>query len=230
MKKIGLLLLAAVAATGFVSCNTTKVDQPSNMSFVTVHTSWLGDYYFETDTEKRVYPGDKSRVQGYEPKEGQRALITFNVLDTPMPGYDYNVAVYGIGNIPSSVARVVTDEAELETLKDDAAEFRGGRLLGHWATMIVRYEASDLSKHKFSLIVNQAEPSQTNEGYLDVELRHDNGGDTPGMLYDTYVSFDMQEIEELLAGQKGITLRFNNGAAPDYAKLDRLTEETQQTL
>lgn len=227
MKKFALLLLAAA---GLAACNTTTVDQPGNLSFVTVHTSWMGDYYFETDTEKLVYPGDKSRVEGYVAKEGQRALITFNVLDTPMPGYDYNVAVYGIGNIPSSVARVVTDEAELETLKDETVEFRGGRLLGHWVTMIVRYAAADLSKHKFSLIVNQVEPSETNEGYLDVELRHDSGDDVPGMLYDTYVSFDMLELEDLLAGQKGITLRFKNGSAPEYAKIDRITEETQQTF
>lgn len=56
MKKIGLLLLAAVAAAGLSSCNDTKVDQPGNMSFVTVRTLSTSDYYFVTDTDKRVYP------------------------------------------------------------------------------------------------------------------------------------------------------------------------------
>ena len=46
MKKIGLLLLAAVAAAGLSSCNDTKVDQPGNMSFVTVRTLSTSDYYF----------------------------------------------------------------------------------------------------------------------------------------------------------------------------------------
>lgn len=145
MKKIGLLLLAAVAAAGLSSCNDTKVDQPGNMSFVTVRTLSTSDYYFVTDTDKRVYPGDKSRVGSYVAKDGQRALITFNVLENPAPGYDYNVALYGIANIYSSVARVVTSETELEELKDDAVLVRDGRLLGSWTTLVVRYAASDAS-------------------------------------------------------------------------------------
>lgn len=230
MKKIVLLLFAAVAAAGLLSCNDTKVDQPGNLSFVTVHTLMMGDYYFVTDTDKRVYPSDKSRIGSYVASDGQRALITFNVLDTSVPGYDYNVAVYGIANIYSSPARVVADEAELEELKDDAAEFRDGRLLGNWATLVVRYAASDASKHKFSLIVNKVNPAADADAdaeYLDLELRHDNGGDAQWQLYDSYVSFDMQGLEDELAGKKGIRIRFKSGSDIDYVKLDRMTGETQ---
>ncbi len=231
MKKIGLLLLAAVAAAGLSSCNDTKVDQPGNMSFVTVRTLSTSDYYFVTDTDKRVYPGDKSRVGSYVAKDGQRALITFNVLENPAPGYDYNVALYGSANIYSSAARVVTSETELEELKDDAVLVRDGRLLGSWTTLVVRYAASDASKHKFAMIVNKvSEPAETDEEYLDVELRHDNGGDAQWNLYESYVSFDMQDLEELLGGKKGIRIRYKDGSDVDYVKLDRMTSETEKTF
>lgn len=233
MKKIGLLLLAAVAAAGFVSCDDTETDQAGSISFVTVHTSWLGndDYYFETDTGATIYPSDKSRVGSYEAKEGARALITFNWLESQVPGYDYNVALYGIATIYSSPARVVTDEAELEVLKDDDAQYRGGRLLGNWVTMIVRHTASDISVHQFSLIVNKVgESTETDEEYLDMELRHDSNGDAQWQIYDTYVSFDMLDLEDLLAGKKGIRVRFKNGTETDTFEIDRATDGAQQTL
>lgn len=229
MKKISMLFLAAVAAIGFGSCNTSSVDQGSRMSFVTVHTLTVGSYYFETDTGKLVWPGDTSRVPGYVAKEGQRALIVFNVLDTPapMPGYDYNIALYDIGTIYSSAARIVSSETEMETLKDDPVEFRGARLQGHWTTMVVRYSAYDVSKHKFALIVNEVEPATgSEEGYLDMELRHDNGDEVQGMLYESYISFDLSGLEELLEGKKGIRLRFKNGSSTEYFKIDRIVAET----
>lgn len=227
MKKIGLLLLAAAAGLGFVSCADSKADQPSRMSFVTVHMWSLDDYYFETDTEKRIWPSDKSRVPGYTAKEGQRALIAFNILDTPVPNFDYNIALYDIANIYTSLAQVVTEAEELEKIKDEAVDFRGGRLQGHWSTMVVRFMANDLSKHRFSLIVNEVNPADdSDENYLDVELRHDSNGDTAlGTLYETYVSFDMIDLDGLLAGKEGIRLRFDNGYGAEWVKIKRAADE-----
>lgn len=229
MKKIGLLLLAAAAGLGFVGCTDSKADQPSRMSFVTVHVWSADDYYFETDTEKRVWPSDKHRVPGYVAKEGQRALIAFNILDTPVPNFDYNVALYDIADIYTSAAQVVTDEAELEALKDEPVEFRGGRLQGRWSTMVIRFWANDVSKHKFALIVNEAEPATGgDENYLDVELRHDSNGDAAqGMVYETYVSFDMIDLGSLLAEKKGIRIRCKNGYDIEYVKIDRAAVEPQ---
>ena len=59
---------------------------------VTVHTLDDGDYYFERDNGQTLYPSDKSLVPGYEAKERQRAVITFDLLGGGT-GYDYDIAL-----------------------------------------------------------------------------------------------------------------------------------------
>ena len=49
-------------------------------------------------------------------------------------------------------------------------------------------------------------------------------------LYESYVSFDMQDLEELLGGKKGIRIRYKDGSDVDYFKLDRMTSETEKTF
>jgi len=216
MKKFGSLLLAAIAATGLASCSDSDVDQANNMSYVTVHETWVpGDYYFETDAGKTIYAGDKTRVSGYKAKEGQRALIAFNFLETKVAPYDYNAAIYAIGNFDSAPVRVVEDEAELAGLKDDPIIEPAGRLMGNWITLVIRHRAntSDTAKHKFAMIVNKAEPATTEEGYLDLELRHENLEETTqGYYYDRYYSFNVEDIADLLDGKQGVIVRYKDGS------------------
>lgn len=233
MKKIGLFFFALAVASGSVSCTDTTVDQPSLISFVTVHqTAAVNGYYFETDANKTIFPGDVSRIGAYTPTEGQRALITYNLLDNGIPGYDYNAAIYGIGHIQSSFVRIISDESALEALADDPVQYKEGRLLGEWVTMIVRCTAFDLSKHKFSMIVNDVVASENaDEEYLSVELRHDDGDDTQGgQLYETYVSFNTGAVAERLEGLKGLKIRYYDGSVVQYAKIDRMTAEAAESL
>ena len=224
MKRIALFFLTLAFAAAAVSCNDTDVDQAHHTSFVTVHqTLSVEGYYFETDNGKTIFPGDTSRIGAYRATEGQRAIIAFNLLDN-MPGYDYNAAIYGIGHIYSSAARIVSTEEALSAVADDPMQYLDGRLLGQWVTMTVRYAAFDYSKHKFYLIVNDTVVDrEAEEGYLDVELRHDDGDDPlGGQLYDTYVSFDMEPIAGRLDGMKGIRVRYYDGTVARYAKIDRM--------
>lgn len=233
MKKIGLFFFALAVASGLVSCTDTTVDQPSRLSFVTVHlTTSVNGYYFETDNYKTIFPGDVSRIGAYKPIEGQRAIITYNLLDNGIPGYDCNAAIYGIGHIQSSPVRVISDESALETLADDPVQYKEGRLLGEWITMIVRCTAFDLSKHKFSMIVNDVVASENDdEAYLSVELRHDDGDDAHGgQLYEPYVSFNTDAVAERLEGLKGIKIRYYDGSVVQYAKIDRMTVEASEAL
>ncbi|MDE6374301.1 MAG: NigD-like protein [Alistipes sp.] len=232
MKKIGLFFALAVAC-GSVSCTDTTVDQPRQASFVTVHqTASVNGYYFETDAYKTIFPGDVSRIGAYTPTEGQRAIITYNLLEGDIPGYDYNAAIYGIGHIYTSSVRVVSDADELAAFADDPAQFKEGRLLGEWITMIVRCSAFDLSKHKFHMIVNDVVvPENADEEYLSVELRHDDGDDAQGgQLYEIYVSFNTDAVAERLEGLKGIMIRYYDGSVVQYSKIERMALEASEAL
>ncbi|MCM1150942.1 MAG: NigD-like protein [Alistipes sp.] len=228
MKNFGFFLGALAFAFGAVSCNDTDVDQAGKASFVTVHqTIAVGGYYFETDGGKTIFPGDTSRIGAYKATEGQRAIITYNLLENAVPGYDYNAAIYAIGHLFYSSARVVSDEAQLEKMADDPAQYLDGRWLGNWVTATVRYAAFDLSKHKFYLIVNDVAASEgSEEGYLDVELRHDDGDDPQGgTVYNSLVSFNVDPIADRLDGAKGLRVRYYDGSIVRYVKVDRAENE-----
>lgn len=227
MKKFSLFLIAALPVLAFTSCNDdSDGDYPRYTPLITtVHTLDGNDYYFQRDNGQTLYPSDKSRVPGYKAEERKRALIWFNLLEG-IEGYDYNIALYAVDEIYTGTSEVVTDAARLEELGNDPTGFdsrlESFNLTKEWFTFYALYAVSDNSKHAFTLIVNETEePEQTNEGYLDVELRHNAGGDTQGYDKGYYISFDLSGIAERLEGKKGVTLRIKtreNGTK--YLKLD----------
>lgn len=207
MKKLGFLLLAAAALA--VSCDDNDGDYPAYRDFVTVRAPQGASYYFELDNAKTLYPGDNSRIAAYKAEEGQRAILYFNLLPDNVPNYDYNIAAYYIEDIYTGRAQILTQE-ELDALTDDPVSLIDAQLSKTHLTLRVAYPVSDNTKHRFQLVY--VEPSEnrppTHEGYLDVELRYDADGDT-GSENTYYISFSLEELKELTADKKGLTLRIN---------------------
>ena len=229
MKRIGLFFLTLAAAAGLTSCNDTKYDGPTVSSCVTVHTTLFGDYYFVTDANKTIYPGDKTRVSTYEPVDGERAVIYFSLLDTPAEGYDYNAAIYAVGRITSASVEVIDTKEELAELGDDPTVAATGQLVGDWINLIVRYGATstDPEKHKFHLVVNHAEESEDKVGYLNLELYHDADTDVATVYYDRYLSFNTDAIRDLLADKKGVVITFHDGFQEQQVEIERTAIDAQ---
>lgn len=219
MKKIGLFLIAAMAVLAFTSCNDdTDGDYPRYTPLITtVHTiggeagEASADYYFQRDNGEKLYPSDKTRVPNYRGKERQRAIIWFNLLKESVPDYDYNIALYAVDEIFTGKAQVVNTAEELEELGTAKTGFKEGmfNLSNEWLTFYALYAANDNSKHTFSLAVDKSgttEFKESAEGYLDVVVRHDAGGDAGGYDCGFYVSFDLTDIAAELEGMKGINL------------------------
>lgn len=220
MKKLGLLLVAAFSAITFSSCMDTEGDYPQYMNFVTVRTIPNSqDFYFEADNGQTIYPSDKSKAGSYEPEDGKRALIMFNFL-TQIEGYNYNIKLYQISNMFTGKARAITTQEELDAIKDDPIGLYGARLTKTYLTLHVLYPVNDNEKHKFEVIINEVKPTITNEGYLDIELRHDNGGETQGSTQGSYISFNLADIQGKLTGMKGISLRTKNNLETKSYKID----------
>lgn len=221
MKKFGLLLIAAMAVIAFTSCNDdSDGDYPRYTPLITtVHTIGGEDgersteYYFQRDNGETLYPGDKSRVPGYKGKERQRAIVWFNLLSQKVEDYDYNIALYAVDEIFTGTSKVVETEDELKALGTAPTGFNNREdffnLSKEWLTFFALYSVRDNSKHTFTLVVDKSgttEFKESAEGYLDVVVRHDAGGDTNG--YDTgfYISFDLTALAGELEGKKGINL------------------------
>lgn len=209
MKKTGLFLIAALTAVLFSACNDSDGDYAPYQYFVTVKPLADKDYYFQLDNQKTIYPGDKTRIGAYQATEGQRAVVRFNLLDVSKQGYDYNAEMYMIENIFTGSSRIVTTQEELDEIPDVKTSYFDGQVAGGYMTLIVGYPVLDNTKHSFEVIRNEVAPLETTPGYLDLELRHDDGGDKGSVDYQYYISIDLSELGDLLKGKKGITLRVN---------------------
>lgn len=236
MKKFGLFLIAAIAVTAFTSCNDDDGGEPLRTLITTVRTLDGGDYYFQRDNGETLYPGNKSRVPGYkpDPDKTQRVIIWFT-LQNGIADYDYNIDLYFVENIYTGTSEIVTDAARLEELGSAKTGFQGNtfNLTKEWLTFYALYPVSDNSKHTFTVIVNEvkaegeegdggAEQSEAAEtDYLQLELRHNPGGDTQGYTDGYYVSFDLTPLAERLEGKKGVVLHIEtNENGPQEIKLD----------
>ena len=125
--------------------------------------------------------------------------------------------------------------ARLEELGSAKTGFQGNtfNLTKEWLTFYALYPVSDNSKHTFTVIVNEvkdegekgdggAEQSEAAEtDYLQLELRHNPGGDTQGYTDGYYVSFNLTPLAERLEGKKGVVLHIEtNKNGPQEIKLD----------
>lgn len=229
MKKLGFLFLSVFAVTLFVSCSKdSDGDYPAKALIATVRTLDDGGYYFERNNHETLFPGDRSRVPSYAARDGQRAIIWFSLL-SDVAGYDYNIELYAVENIFTGKSETVSDAARLDELGNAATSITPANcsLSREWLTLHVGYPVTDHARHSFTLVVNEVEePEEHYDGYLDVELRHNPGGDLAGYTHFTYISFDLSGISERLAGMQGVTLRIRtqqNGTK--YLRFDLPKEE-----
>lgn len=214
MKKFSLFLLGALAVLGLAACNDDDGDYPKSTPLITtVCPLDGGDYYFQRDNGEKLYPSDKTRVPGYKPDgdQKQRAIIWFSLLDQTIPGYRYNIALYAVEEIYTGTSEVVDDAARLEELGDAKTGYQltTFNLSREWLTFCALYSCSLNSKHTFTLAVDKTgttEFQQSEEGYLNVVVLHDDGGDTRGPDCGFYISFDLTPLAAELEGKKGINL------------------------
>lgn len=203
MKKtlLSLLLLCTLGA-----CNDNDGDYAEYMDFVTVETdATAAGYHFRMDDGKSLHPGDITRVGAYDAVQGQRALLYFSLLAERVEGFDYNAAIYAIHDIYTGTTRLLDDD-ELAALPDDPMLVFESRLRNGYLTLRVAYPVVDNSKHNFQLAIPRS-AVPTAPDYLDAELRHDAGDDTPGDPAYCYISFPLAEALPLLEGRQGISLR-----------------------
>lgn len=216
MKKFSLFfLLGALTMLGVTSCNDDDGDYPRNTPLITtVCPLEGGDYCFERDNGDRLYPSDKSRVPGYRPVDDgskQRAIIWFSLLDGSIPGYRYNIALYAVDEIYTGTSEVVSDAARLAELGDAKTGYTVGtfNLSESWLTFYALYSCRYNSKHTFTLAVDKSgttEFKESEEGYLDVVVLHDDHDDQGGPDCGYYISFDLTPLAAELEGKEGINL------------------------
>lgn len=171
------------------------------------------EYYFALDEGTKMYPGDTTAVRNYPLVDGQRAFISFNLLDEQVTGYDYNARINHIENIlTKDVYRMPAEKAD--SIGDDRININSLWITDNYLNIQYQffYGNQPEKKHMLNLVVNEAsDGTHDQEGYLTLEFRHNAYDDnqslqsTPGV-----VSFKMNGITDLLGDKKGLNIHYRS--------------------
>ena len=178
------------------------------------------DFYFTLDDGKKMYPSNGQGWNGLDFVDGQRAFVTFNELEEPVGGYDYNVQVKQINKILTKDIVTMDDEENTEEkIGDDKinATYMWINKDKKYLTIEFQYYGthSEDKKHFLNLVINNPVPAPTadeedaEDEYIDLEFRHNSEGDYPQTLGEGYVSFKLDEIKDQTEGKKGLRIRVN---------------------
>lgn len=215
MKSLKLLVFTAIVSLvlGLQSCMN---DDGPNKSFAISTIKSISkeskDFYFLLDNGSKMYPGDLRSIGSYHAKDGQRTFVVFKELDQKMTGYDYNIEVKDIQDILTKEIVQLTEE-NVGKIGDDPINLTYAWTAQGYVTIEFQYFGThtENKKHLLSLVVNQLPNNSTTpeEGYIDLEFRHNKEGDSPDRLGEGYVSFKLDELGEQLKGKKGLKIRVN---------------------
>lgn len=229
MNKRCLTLLLFCLCACNTACEKEESDYPSYISFTTVgvfkHST--DKYFFILDDGTTAYPGDSDRVAyNSRGKGGRRAVIYYNFLPQPASGFDRNIALYDIVDIPSKSIVTADNEVEVLVLGNDPIGVDEASISGRWLDISCYYHVPPtvFDHSKISLVDNQTvtPPADMPEGYTYLELRLNTGSKRSGTaIRKTYVAYRLESYAPEFTGSKGIYLKVT---PPDgdtkYLKLD----------
>ncbi|KAA6320605.1 hypothetical protein EZS27_029643 [termite gut metagenome] len=198
--------------------NTVICPPDTSLAIATVKVIDNDDYYFGLDDGNTMYPADKSHVPNYTAKDGQRALVYFNLTDKTAEDYDYNIRVLNIEDVLTKNIIPLTEETT-DSIGDDKINVLSIRLTKEYLTIQFQFLGSNNPKklHMLNLVQNLTTNEHEEGEYLNLEFRHNAYDDAPMRLGENYISFKLGDT--LLAEKKGVKVRIHtiyNGVIYKY--------------
>lgn len=222
MKRLCYLLAACVLALGLTACNNEKnSDYPTHVAMVTAEiipytkpasaavSDYLSTYYILFDTGKTGFPSE-TYVPAYQPKERQRILIAYRMLEKAPEGYDYGLRIYDIEEVLTKEVIQMTAE-NAEEIGDDPIDIVDAWVSGGYCNIRFRFVTNGSERHLLNLVDNLLTPDNNPEaGYTDLWFRQNAFGDTQGYLVQGYVSFKLGAYNPSETGAKGIRIHYTD--------------------
>jgi len=178
------------------------------------------NFYFAIDGGEKMLPGDTTNIRNYKPKDGQRAFVYFNLLDEKVQGYDYNAKIEHVENILTKGIIPLT-AATADSIGDDRINVTEIWIAGGYLNLEFQIlgTSSPQKLHMVNLVQNEMTNDSAEEGYINLEFRHNAYDDSPDRLGIGLVSFKLENL--VLNAEKGLKIRvntINNGIK--YYKID----------
>lgn len=227
MKKLKLVLLAVIIVLTPTLYSCMNDDDKYSLIIATIKVNEGKDYYFLMDDGNKVLPGDTTAIHNYKVIDGQRVFVYFNELDEKVSGYDYNIKVVSIQNILTKGIIPIT-EATQDSIGDDPANLTymwfGGGFLNIEFQMMGTYSSKT---HMINLVRDEENPGEEEEGYVNLEFRHNAYDDSPADRLVSMASFKPPFTKD--SNKKGLKIRVNSiYDGVKYYKID-FPKETEKS-
>lgn len=195
MKKLsfGLISCIFLLTTMFMSCDDDgySLGDMYAPELATVVPLEHDAYYLVLDDGTTMYD-----VTGYpyKPKNNQRAIIYFTILDDNVGAYDYYVKIHRIDNILTKGVIDLTTENQ-DSIGNDAI-----KILRHWVgddylNIEFGYNAGGNKVHFINLVNNTTE-TYPEDGKVYLEFRHNTNGDSQTRGVNGIVAFDLRPYKD----------------------------------
>lgn len=223
MKSIKLFFFAMLAALPLLqSCNDSDMEGADSVALVTINNPGgiSGSFYFTADNGQTLYPSEKTEAfVGYNPDDGQRALIYYSQLDSKLENYDYNIKLYALQPILTKEVESFDPNSptDVENFGDDPIEVAKINntydclISGGYLTLSFKIYVTGQEEHKISLVRNVQDTDTEYPEYTTLELRHKAESAYEDAHTGTgTVSFKLGEYDPAKTNKKGIRLRIKH--------------------
>lgn len=191
------------------SCDKDKDNGPNYIiRIATVKTLESNQYYLLLDDNKTIWLSS-SLIPGYVPKDGQRVLADYTLLDETNADYTYVAQINNIHNVLTKSIEQLTSENKVDFGNSPINIPGGGIWVGSNYLNIEFFMYVPISKrHKISLVQNTLVTPAV-DGYLHLELRYNTYNDISPYVNRGIVSFDLG-VNGPSSQYKGIKLIINS--------------------
>ncbi|WP_078063526.1 NigD1/NigD2 family lipoprotein [Bacteroides ihuae] len=217
--KFAIFILGLAMLPFLQSCLDDDKDGYS-LAISTVKVIEGRNFYFAIDGGEKMLPGDTTNIHNYKLKDGQRAFVYFNLLEDKVSGYDYNAKIEHVENILTKGVIPLT-AATADSIGDDRINVTEIWIAGGYLNLEFQIlgTSSPQKLHMVNLVQNEMIDDSAEEGYINLEFRHNAYNDNPDGLGNGIVSFKIESL--VLNAEKGLKIRVNTiNDGVKYYKVD----------
>ncbi len=220
MKNLKMLIVGiGLALMPFLqSCDDNEgysVDSLAAPVWATVHAS-DGAFYVQCDSWGSMWPINQNLTTGtgsYQPKDGQRAIVTFSPVGDEFQGYDHAIRILNMQEILTKNLETVHPENESDFGNDPITIYKGNLWVSeNHLNIIFHQNVPAQEKHQISLVRPASDDElYGKDGYIHLQLRYDDKDDLTGYRMNGAVSFSLKDLE-ITESTKGIKLDLHSEA------------------
>lgn len=217
--KIVMTLLAGVMLSTSCGVNGESSELYTTMATVVESVYSSSPYYIVFDDGKTAAVENYNKWNPTFPESVSelRYIITYEILDEKLPGFDNYIRIVSTTHVTSRLLEYVT--AENFTGDKGLQNYTGGTKVDvvmlsdalNYITLMVYYQGENsYTVPEIRLVCNQPETSPykdlyvENDGYLYLELYYNDAANKGNMELGTFVSYKTSDVKGILNYYKGI--------------------------